>query len=345
MKNSHFLFFLFSLLTANLYAQAGQFVQAPIIVQRGSEAFQASTLNEAIGTIAQDGDIIYLPGGDFNLTVPIGHAVHIYGTGWRTDSTSATGRTRIFPDVKLNAGASGGSLNNVLIEGYGDIQNLQGQNLTSFSISRCRFDKLLFKNTGLDGTVLNITNTVLNDVEFVRGNLNLTNSIVNNTFLGSTGSSWDTPIPVLNINYCVLLHTSINSTPFTGFSSVTMQNSIMFNNNGSYFFWVVSNSFIANNLFVSDANPFGGASTYNIVKPASFRPDVFNTYTAGQVLLESHDLRTKTSCTECEDKGIYEGPYPFKNVPENPYVTSRTVTVGTDGQSLQLNFTINKGAN
>lgn len=183
----------------------------------------------------------------------------------------------------------------------------------------------------------------------MRGVINVNNSIAQRNFLGSTSSSFTTPIPVLNIQHSVLLHVNTN-TPFTGFSSVSMQHSIMFHNNtfGSNFFWAVSSSYFVDNLFVGEATLPAGTNLHNIVQPVSFRPEVFMRYPASGstlFLTESHDLHPMSSCIECIGKGIYSGTNSYRDVPVNPYITNRNISISPNGQSLQLNFTVNKGGN
>lgn len=326
------------------FSQSGQFVQAPIIVQSGSTAKQAASLDEALN-LAQDGDFIYLPGGDFYLGSPISKSVHIYGVGWRADSTAATGKTTIYPSITLNSGANNGSLNSVLVSGQGLIYNAQGQNLANYQISRCKAIKFNFRNTSANNLVLSVDNSVVFDLEFVAGSLNMNQCIIERNFLGSTEYSNVTPIPILTLTRCVLLHNDYK-TPFTGFSSITMKNSIMFygTNFGTNFYWAVSSAYLTDNLMVGENSLPGGTELYNIVKPTSFRSKVFDTYSGG-VLVESSNLHVKADCPECVDKGIYSGANPYKDVPKNPYIKAQSVSVSPDGQSLQINFTVNKGAN
>lgn len=325
-----------------LPAQSGQFVQAPIIVQRGDLAFQATTLDEAIGSVAQDGDLIYLPGGSFNLSVAINKNVHIYGTGWRSDSTKATGETIIYPGIVLNSGASGGSLNGVYVQG--NVRNVTGQALTSYSISRCRTMWIDFVNNQSTAFNCTIHSSVIRYVNFYAGTLNLTNSIVEERFYCAGNS-------LLHVDHCILFHLGGN-TLFESIDAVNLSNSIIFHqaaqpNNLTYILGFLE---ISNCLFAG--NPAGVPAwlpgyNNNIVENLDFRAAVFLNYPGNQYFQQEYDFHLKDTplCNQCDGKGIYAGPTPYRDVPENPYVTARSVNISPNGQQLLLNFTVNKGAN
>lgn len=339
MKKSLFFSVFLAFLAECLPAQSGQFVQAPIIVQSGNMATATSTLDSAL-LIAQNGDLIYLPGGNFVLNAPINKPVHIYGTGWRSDSAAVTGSTRIFPGVTLNAGASGGSINGVYVQG--SIYNDNPQNVALYTISRCYAVALDFRNEFYTEGNLTINSSVF---DWIRGQgiINLNNSIVITTLRGFGGN------PVLNINHCFLAHfNQTNNKLFEFFHFISMSNSIVFHNStveGNFWNSPLSD-LTQNNLFVG--NPAGlptWLSTYATVRDLGFRSSVFTNYTGALYFTEASDVHPKPTCTECAGKGIYAGPTPYRDVPENPYVTARSVNISPNGQQLLLNFTVNKGAN
>jgi hypothetical protein len=335
MKNL-FSLLLSLLFSASVISAQGQFVQAPIIIQNGINAKTATSLDEAI-SLAQDGDLIYLPGGDFFLGNAINKRVHIYGVGWRSDSAAVTGATRINPGITLNAGANGGSLNGIYVQG--SVKNPGGQNLATYFMSRIFIGgHLEFVNNQSNSLQLNISRSVIEYVNFYSGTLNLTNSIMVERFYCYGQST-------LNISYCVLPHFS-NNELFANVQTINLNNSIIFQQN--YFWYSIGFADFKNNLFVgnsnglpSSINGFNG----NIVKDISVRPTVFKNYPGLQYIDNSHDFHTQPGCADCSNKGIYAGPTPYFDVPENPYITQRSVTISADGKTLNIKATVNKGKN
>jgi hypothetical protein len=81
---------------------------------------------------ANAGDTLYLPGGGFNISSPIGKEVHIIGAGSDLDSSNATNAT-VINAINFNVNSSNSS-----VEGCYITNNIiSAKNLNNISISRC----------------------------------------------------------------------------------------------------------------------------------------------------------------------------------------------------------------
>lgn len=338
MKKLLFLLLFFPLI-GRIAAQSGQFVQAPIIVQSGAISKTAKTLDEAIN-IAANGDLIYLPAGEFSINISINKRVHIYGVGWRSDSAATTGITRIYNDISLQPGSSGGSLNGVFVNRI--IHNQFIGVLTDYRISRSRVLIIDFTNGGMPNFQMIIESSVVRYVNFYSGTLNITNTLIEERFLSSRGNN-----TTLNIDYCFLADRLSGARLFEGIKSINLKNSIIFqkSNTISEFWDGITWADFSNNLFVGNPSGIPNVDGFqnNIVKDITFRASVFVNYPGNNYFEERFDYHIKPTCTECAGKSIYAGPTPYFDVPENPYVTQRSVTVSPDGQKLNVNFKVSKG--
>jgi hypothetical protein len=136
LRLSFFMLFLFG---RNLYAQN------VIVLEHAagsSEVFQ--TLPDAYHQ-AQNGDIIYLPGGTFSLgSDTIKKGISIIGAGHHADSALVTGVTYINSDITIGAGAHQFLLEGVYIAG--NIWHAQAsanfQRADNIMIRRCNFASL-----------------------------------------------------------------------------------------------------------------------------------------------------------------------------------------------------------
>ena len=103
-------------------------------------------------------------------------------------------------------------------------------------------------------------------------------------------------------------------------------------------FYNGSNATFNNNLILGDGINIRD-SLANVRKKLTFADSVFirsnvNTFQLGS------DYHLKTLC-QCNDKGIYSGSTPFKDVPEIPYVFESAIT--PSGSQLQFRIKVKSG--
>lgn len=79
-------------------AQIPQFA----VVRPNGTTYICPTIDSAYNK-AINGDYIYLPGGNFNLTNPISKSLHIYGAGYNQDSSATTNITT-FNSITIKTG-------------------------------------------------------------------------------------------------------------------------------------------------------------------------------------------------------------------------------------------------
>ena len=156
---------------------------APIMVcnPAGSTCTPYTTIDLAYAG-ANVGDYIYLPGGTFTLTQPIGKELHLIGAGITNIGTVATGFTKLNYTKVLAASA------NSTFEGI-DFYDFRYQETTSnLTFIRCKFESTF---TSVNSVSLN-NSTFLNCIVLTGLNLSydvnypaINNSIYNSIFIGT----------------------------------------------------------------------------------------------------------------------------------------------------------------
>jgi hypothetical protein len=288
----------------------GLHAQSVIAVQNGGTPSFYTTLDSAIIN-AHNGDTLFLPGGTFPLTVPIGKRLHIIGVGYSRELNMATDRTLISGNITLENEASNGSL--MGFELGGGITG--GENISNYMLRRCTFSNLslignnskwtLIENS-MVGTFSIAAPTVTNCFFF--------NNILGGTFAYQSQFGFDSSIFKNNIftynwldNYIIIAAT----------------NSLFENNIFMYAFFGairgVSNSELNNNLF----GDFAGISYYGCwgLNNIEGQLDIF--VEGGYHIKESSPGKTggKNGTEEGAEVGIYDGLYPWKDgaLPPNPH--------------------------
>lgn len=132
------LIYLFAIALTLFMAQNTK-AQSPIAVQNDNGTSLFATLDLAI-TNAVAGDYIYLPGGSFNISVPINKPLHIVGVGHNPDSCAVTGITQVTGSFYFNSGSDHGSITGLKISD-GVCFNVSATEpiLNYFSVERCSF--------------------------------------------------------------------------------------------------------------------------------------------------------------------------------------------------------------
>jgi hypothetical protein len=220
--------------------------------QMGRDSFYTSL--EAAYNRAQDGDTIYLPGGNFSFPGDsIAKRIHIVGSGINLDSSKVTNTTIIF-NITLTSNASGGSLTGI-INGASNIvtpltigRNIgDGTNVNRYSIKRsvlqsgikykdgARSSNFLIQECYISYSASGCNNThailggdnylLVNNI--IQGRVYLTNSVVkNNIFKFIVGLDNCGRAAFSGLN-CVVSN-NIFSSAFAGVSECN--NSAWFNN-------------------------------------------------------------------------------------------------------------------
>lgn len=142
------------------------------------------TINEAIKT-AKTGDVIYLPGGGFNLTDTINKKVHIIGTGYNSEIPRATLTSTILGNIIITKEAKGTIIEGVMINSKGSFEISASET----TLRRCKIHRQInFKTTQncqiincitthINGSYLHVYNSLLHG-EFYADNSEIHNCIV-----------------------------------------------------------------------------------------------------------------------------------------------------------------------
>ena len=343
MRKTKFLFLLTVAIFFTGYVQA----QTSIAVQNNGQATFFGNFADALEA-AQQGDTIYLPGGNFNIgSVSIDKKLIIIGAGHYPDYAQATGITSLHGDITLLPGA--------------DFTHLQGFNLTSYIrlgdsstnqevnniiITRCNIGDL---RLNYDGSNIQTTSQNIMVMEnVIRGHLvggqaqyvyfsknffgyrithfNGNATFTNNVFLRQT-SSWTDYV----IGYT-------ESTSF--YNNIFLSNT--YTVHGSSF----ANTF-NNNIFVQNfVVPTGSTGANNIInKPLA---EIFVNHSGNAFSYDSDFHLAETSDgigagTDGNDIGIYGTNLPYKEgaVPFNPYIVSGQISPETDEDgNIQVNINV-----
>ena len=112
-----------------------------IAVQNGGTTSFYSSLDSAVNN-AQNGDTIYIPGGNYTINDTINKRIHLVGSGIHPDSANVTSMTLIsgYSQIILDSGADNGSVTGIYFlypmgDGYPNIRLIN--TVTGYSISRC----------------------------------------------------------------------------------------------------------------------------------------------------------------------------------------------------------------
>lgn len=176
------------------------FAQKIAVVSAEGETRVCQTLQQAIEDGA-DGDVIYLPGGGFQISddVKITRKVSIIGIGYKPNSENADGNTVIGGNLYFNEGSTGSSVMGCYISG-GVYIGYDGAAVHNIVIKYCDLGYMNVKDGSCTGTVVNqsylrytsnfnyasatLTNNVINSVNVLTGGI-----VKNNVFKSSSSFS------------------------------------------------------------------------------------------------------------------------------------------------------------
>jgi hypothetical protein len=317
-----FLFVVVSL----FFLTIGAYSQNLIAVQNGGNPTFFSNLDSAI-VHSQNGDTIYIPGGNFSINVPVEKKVHIVGVGHFPDSTLACGQTRVSGNLMLMNNASDGSLTGVYL--LGTINTSGAIAISNYLVQRCRIGGLGLYYTSSNW--LFIENVI-------------------SGFVQNTGY-----YPVAN---CFLYNNIIEATTCLsciGFTNSSFKNNVFLSRLGAWEVYPIKASYsvFENNIFLEDYHPcaainhsalsnnlfvyfdfFGCSECWfsNNIEVQLFWNIFINQ--SGNSFSYNHDYHLQPTCPgknagkDGTDIGIYGGAFPWKggSVPINPHVQFQSVS-------------------
>jgi hypothetical protein len=300
-------------------------------------------LDDAV-TNAQNGDSIYIPGGDYSLSVPINKSIHIIGVGHHPDSTRVTGVTSISGAIVLQQGASYGSLSGL---SNGWEVNINNDSISHYSISRCSLARV-----GLGGSNPAMAYCIFSENVIQYGIaclltghprvsycLFLNNIICGGSYGNMTNCTYKNNIFMVNAGcdaggWC-------NYAASAAYSS--FESNIFLSNGTTNPLAPCASAIVNNNLFVRD---YAIPGSNNIVNQS--QSSIFVNQT-GDNFNYAHDYHLQASCPgksagiDGTDIGIYGGTSPWKegSIPANPHFQFKSVGGTTDANgNLKVKFKV-----
>lgn len=307
MKQAFTLFMLVTLTTAS-------FAQNQIVVQSatGSPTFY-NDLNLAVaGAIA--GDRIYIPGGSYNLSsiLYIDKRLEIIGAGYNSDSSAATGITKISgSDIYFRDGSSNSLFTGIYFGNDIRFNEVATQFviLSNIRIIRCNLNAVYFSdlNTGSSASNIFISECILR---------------------GSLTGDLEATIFSFMLDKCIVAGQIINFVNTCLFSN----NALMYN--GSYTFSNVDNCLIQNNIVYSGS--FSSSSVANTM--SNNITVVYNgntSWTAFGIATGNIQIANSADVFVSVGSSTYSEDYDYHLKPGSPGQNA-----GTDGKDIGIYGTI-----
>ncbi len=325
-----------------LLQSTGVHSQNIIAVQNGNNVTLYNQLDSAINQ-ANNGDTIYIPGGNYFGDLHINKEVHIIGTGYNQDSMVSMIPTRIFGPTFFHLGSDSTTITGIFFAS--PITRYNTELVSSVIITRSflagGFNLNLTNWTFIQNVIEGMTQAVYAEKCNFFNNIfsSLTNfrdlpkfndcQFRNNIFLhGVTGNRVSFPIGSTNS----LIENNIFLQQDYGSVSEHCANSI-FNNNLFVENWLASNC----------PNCLGSNNIISQEQTSIFINQVGNNYNN----LHSYHLKSsspgKNAGTDGKDIGIYGGLFPWKDgaLPSIPHVILKQISNTTDQNgNLQINMVV-----
>lgn len=319
------------------------FAQNQIVVQSatGNPQFFYDFKSAVDAAIA--GDRIYIPGGSFNLgtTLYINEKLEIIGAGYHSDSSLATGITRITgSDIYFRNGSDGSILTGIYLDGSIQFDEFPANSVVTISniqISRCNVSQVTFGNFNKAGSIAQnifVSECIIRAAVTGNATSTVTNFVLDNCIACSQISTFK--------NGCMFTN-NVFPYDFAG-NSILMdvdqslvQNNVFYNTN-IFYSSSTGNTFLNNLTTGTDGNIDWTANciaTGNI-KVAS-KSDLLVNVT-DKVYNEDFDYHLKEGSpgigagTDNTDIGLYGTPKPWKQggIPFNPHFRLIDVDQYTD---------------
>lgn len=325
MKKIHFI-------AVALMATITTWAQNIAVVSPSNVTKVRQTLDEAISE-AEDGSIIYLPGGGFQIKdeTIITKRLTIMGVSHRGDTDNVDGATVIAGNICFVGGSSGSSVTGVYVSGdinVGDEENY----VSNLTVRFCNVNSIQVKNSNSSGMIINQC-YLRNTSNFGNCNVRLENNILHSA---------------ININGGIISNNVITSNHYVWRDS-------------NYPLRDVSNSLITNNFLLDPSSIHRGPSCSilnNCIGTGSWGEeciqldegkswdDVFGENNNKGVSIKSdYSIKGKwgkNAGTDGKDIGIYGGSgFKPNALAPIPRIVSKEVDEHTDGSGkLQIKVTV-----
>jgi len=287
----------------------------------------ANPFNDAY-IAAQNGDTIYLPGGNLPFPGTIDKGLVIIGAGHFPDFTSATYPTVLNGSLTIN-----GNADNLHIEGVdltGTLTFGNNQVANNVVVRRCRLGGVTYSGSGATPCLNNqISENVIIGLLTLS---NLRSSIVSNNIIQDRISGG---IEIGISNNVFLLNTWGTAFPLNNVDNSFISNNV-FMRSSSYADYIHTNCDLSTFSYNIFANNPGTAN--NIFEYNHLFTDVTTLFVnqMGTTFNYAHDYHLINPGTylgaDGTQVGIYGGLFPFKigSVPVNPNIQSKTIAPQTD---------------
>lgn len=293
---------------------------------------------------AQDGDTIYLPGGQF--TAPhISKRIVVFGVGHNPDSTAALGQT-IINGFYFYSGAAKSHFEGLFITGGITFSGVAD----SIVIKRCNINGAITLGSYASRGVQIIENVIIGNIT----GLGAINTVIANNIIKRNGNN-----AISSIKNNAWIHNNIivgrgytsNYTNYFVLSAITeclIENNIILNEGSSptLFIGSTSNNTFRNNLFNGDPSDLINYWENNFFDIAS--SGIFTNY-IGLLFDYTEDFHLVNPTiyigTTGNEISVYGGYNPIKvgAVPSNPHIRSKAISTQTNA-SGELNVNISVGA-
>lgn len=301
------------LATVNVSAQQ-------IAVVTGSATQVCQTLTEAI-ECAQEGSVIYLPGGGFAIhdSVKINKQLTIMGISHKANSDNADGCTKILGNLFFNEGSSNSAIMGCYVSGTVNIGQNDAQ-VKNITIRYCNLGAINVANNQCNGLTVN-RNYIRDHSYFGNTNAVITNNVMSTIFdvdggaiecnilLGEYCKSWEGCLCIRHALNCSIMRNILATyRPYNNWSTCSGQ--------------------IEGNMRkkVSDYGDFGD-NCINISEE-----DWANLFTKNSGINPASNFHFTENFKQYEDKvGIYAGTSFSDGVlPPVPYISEKEIAEQTD---------------
>ena len=278
----------------------------------GTSVFE--TLQEAINA-ADNGSIIYLPGGGFPLSddVVITKKLCIIGLGYSVKSENVDGSTVISGNLWFNENSSGSSVMGCYITGNVNIGN-DGASVNDVVVKYCNLNSIQVKNNNSLGTMVN-QNYLRNGSNLARGT-----AFTNNVTPGISSE-----------NGTILNNLFVNSSNFT---TCYVAHNIFVNGQG-----IGNNNTFYANMAKSDVGD------YPVNVSEIEWTDLFVNYNNAAIAPASDFHFTEDYKLKYGSCGIYAGTgFNDSGQPPMPYISAKSIPGQTDASGiLNVRLRVNTG--
>ncbi len=321
-----------------LFATMAASAQNIAAVSPGNVTTMYQTLDDAV-TKAEEGSVIYLPGGGFQIKDEsiITKQLTIVGVSHRGDADNADGATIIAGNLNFGAGSSNSSVTGVFVSGNIIIGNADNP-VENITVLFCNASSIQVKSSNSNGLVVNQC--------YLRNNSNFShcNATIKNTILHSAQN-----INGGTIDHCVV--TSTFTRPGYTYAQTTLyeiKNSKITNNfilnfvehTGSN--CIVSNNCRGKESWGQDPIVFEEGESWDTV----FEKNKGTNNSKGVSIYSNYKLAGtfgKNAATDGTDIGIYGGSgfKDDKSLAPIPRIVSKKVAEHTDGSGkLHIEVTV-----